>query len=376
MKTQVIVVGTGGVGSAALFELARRGVPAVGIDRFPAGHDRGSSHGHSRIIRLAYFEHPDYVPLLRRAYERWADLERETGQKLFTQTGLLAVGEPEGPTIRGTLAAAHEHRLDVDRLTADECRRRFPGFVVPAGHAAVFEAQAGVLFVERCVHAHLDLAIRAGATHVVGETASRWSAHDGGVEVVTGKTTYRAERLILTAGPWAGDVLRLPVVVRRKQLHWYPAPAMYTAEGGGPAFFFETPGGDFYGIPALDGYGLKAGEHTGGREVADPLTVDRSLDVEDRGRVEAFLAAHLPAVGRPMTDFATCLYTMSPDANFIVDTHPEHSHVAFAAGLSGHGFKFTGVLGEALVDLALEGKTGLPIGFLSAGRFGRSGFPA
>src|SRR5262245_56192786 len=134
MKIQVIVVGTGGVGSAALDELARRGIRAVGIDRFPAGHDRGSSHGHSRIIRLAYFEHPDYVPLLRRAYERWAELERDMGQALFTPTGLLAIGPPGGPTIQGTLASAREHSLAVDRLGADECRRRFPGFVVPPGH--------------------------------------------------------------------------------------------------------------------------------------------------------------------------------------------------------------------------------------------------
>jgi sarcosine oxidase len=373
MHADVIVVGAGGVGSAALFHLAQRGARVLGIDRFPAGHDRGSSHGHSRIIRLAYFEHPDYVPLLRRSYALWAELEQAQGEQLYLQTGLLEVGAPEGPTIQGILAAARTHQLEVEQLTHSECRHRFPGVLVPSDCAAIFESQAGVLRVERCVLAHLDQARRWGANVIAGETVVGWTARNDVVEVTTDKATYRAQRLVLTAGPWAGALLApfgVPLPVRRKHIHWYPGPAeCYAAEHGCPAFLYETPGGDFYGIPAFDGHGLKAGEHTGGAAVTDPLTDERGVDADDRRRVEAFLDVHLPHVGRPALEHCTCFYTMSPDCHFLVDRHPEHANVAFAAGLSGHGFKFTGVLGEALADLALTGRTELPIGFLSVARF-------
>ena len=369
----VIVIGTGGVGSAALRHLASRGVRVLGIDRFPGGHDRGSSHGHSRIIRLAYFEHPDYVPLLRRAYDLWAELERLQGESLLLRTGLLEAGPPTGPTIRGVLAAATQHQLVVEELSSDDCRRHFPGFIVPETAAAVFEAQAGVLRVERCVLAHLEQARRSGATTVFGESVLGWTAAPGGVEVTTDRNVYRAAGLVVTAGPWAGQLLgslRVPLQVRRKHLHWYPGPAeSYAAERGCPAFLFETPAGDFYGIPAFDGYGLKAGEHSGGAAVADPLVDDRSIDREDRQRVESFLNVHLPRLARPASDHRTCFYTMSPDTHFVIDRHPEHANVVFAAGLSGHGFKFTGVLGEALADLVTTGRTDLPIGFLGLERF-------
>jgi sarcosine oxidase len=373
-NADILVIGTGGVGSAALHHLAGRGVRVLGIDRFPGGHDRGSSHGHSRIIRLAYFEHPDYVPLLRRAYDLWAELKRLQGESLLLRTGLLEAGPAKGPTIRGVLAAASQYRLAVEELAPDECRRRFPGFAVPEDATAVFEAQAGVLRVERCVLAHLDQARRSGATTVFGESVLGWTATPGGVEVTTDRNVYRAGALVVTAGPWAGSLLGsigVPLQVRRKHLHWYPGPTEeYAAERGCPAFLFETPAGDFYGIPAFDGYGLKAGEHSGGAVVADPLVDDRSVDLADRRRVESFLDAHLPHLSRPAADHRTCFYTMSPDTHFVIDRHPEHANVVFAAGLSGHGFKFTGVIGAALADLVTTGRTDLPIGFLGLGRFG------
>jgi sarcosine oxidase len=375
----ILVIGTGGVGSAALRHLAGRGLRVLGIDRFPGGHDRGSSHGHSRIIRLAYLEHSDYVPLLRRAYDLWAELERQQGESLLLRTGLLEVGPPTGPTIRGVLAAASRHRLAVEELSPDECRRRFPGFVVPEASAAVFEAEAGVLRVERCVLAHLEQARRAGAATVFGETVLGWTASPGAVEVTTDRNVYRAAALVIAAGAWAGPMLGslgIPLQVRRKHLHWYPGPTeAYATERGCPAFLYETEDGEFYGIPAFDGFGLKAGEHSGGSAVADPLVDDRSVEIEDRCRVEAFLDAHLPRLGRPASDHRTCFYTMSPDRHFVIDRHPEHANVAFAAGLSGHGFKFTGVLGEALADLVTTGRTDLPIGFLGLGRFNERRIP-
>ena len=202
---------------------------------------------------------------------------------------------------------------------------------------------------------------------------SRALATSNAVEVTTDANTYRADRLIIAAGAWSGTLLRplgIPLTVKRKHLHWYPGPsATLSAESGCPAFYYESSDGDFYGIPAFDGFGLKAGEHTGGAIVDDPLADDRSVEDVDRSRVEAFLDSFAPAVARPALDHRTCFYTMSPDGHFLIDRHPDHANVAFAAGLSGHGFKFTGILGEALADLAMDGRTDLPIGFLGLNRF-------
>jgi sarcosine oxidase len=367
-----IVLGTGGVGSAALFHLARRGVRALGLDRFPPAHDRGSSHGRTRMIRQAYFEHPSYVPLVLRAYELWHELAECCGNDLFRQTGLAEVGPPDGIVVPGVLASAREHDLDVDELTGREVEAHWPGFRVPDGHVAVFERQAGYLRVEDCIRAHLDEAIESGAVLQTGEEVISWDAERDRVRVVTARDSYSAERLVIATGAWAADVLAdlaLPLVVLRKPQYWYHAvgPA-YRIESGCPAWLFETAEGIFYGFPQIDDLGVKVAEHSGGATVPDPLVLDRGVDLADRSRVEAFIARHLPQVGRPMTHHAVCMYTMTPDANFVIDRHPRWPQVVFAAGLSGHGFKFTNVLGAALADLTLDGVTSLPIDFLQRAR--------
>lgn len=367
-----IVLGMGGVGSAALDHLARRGVRALGIDRFPPGHDRGSSHGATRIIRQAYFEHPDYVPLLRRTYELWEDLSQRCGQKLFHQTGLLQVGSPRGEVVPGVIACAKQHQLEIEELTGREITARWPGFRVAEGFHGVFEKRAGYLEVEACVLAHLHEARAAGAELLTECSAIEWRASGSGVIVVTERGEFSAGALIIAAGPWAGSLLNeldLQLVVRRKPVFWFEAmETAYSAARGSPCFLFELPGGIFYGMPQIDPSGVKAAEHTGGVAVSDPLSLNREIEPAERRRVEEFLAECLPQVSRRQTRHSVCMYTMSPDAQFIVDRHPQHANVAFAAGLSGHGFKFTPVLGEALADLALEGKTGLPIEFLALGR--------
>ncbi len=369
------MLGAGGVGSAALYHLARRGVRALGIDRFAPGHDRGSSHGETRIIRLAYFEHADYVPLLRRAYELWEELAGRCGQRLYHETGLLEVGPPDGVVVPGVLASARRHSLGVESLDPSEAERRFPGFRIPGGMAAVFERRAGYLRVEDCVRAHAEAAVRLGARLATGETVLRWCADGAGVAVETDRGTHRAARLIVAAGAWSGGLLAelgVRLEVRRKTLLWYrTAASQPREENGGPGFFYETPGGLFYGFPEIGGGELKVAEHSGGESVADPLGVDRSLCPSDRRPVEAFLRRYVPGVASgDCLRHAVCLYTMSRDEHFIVDRHPGHPQVAFAAGLSGHGFKFTSVLGEILAGVALEGASGLPIGFLSCERPG------
>jgi monomeric sarcosine oxidase len=371
----VIVLGVGGVGSAALYLLARRGARVLGIERFAPPHDRGSSHGQTRIIRQAYFEHPDYVPLLRRAYELWRDLESETGRSLFHATGLLEVGPPGGIVIPGVLQSAKLHGLEVETLSAEEAQRRFPAFHVPENCQAVFERDAGYLRVEDCVEAHVHEALRLGAELRAGEAIRSWRIQNGTAVVETDRDRYTASRLVLAPGAWATELLvglDVPLRVVRKHLHWFlNQDARLKEESGGPAFFYETPQGYYYGFPHIDERGLKAAEHTGGETVTDPLTVDRRVDSSELVRVQDFLAHHLPGVSSQPIGHTVCMYTLTPDEHFLVDRHPDHAQVALTAGLSGHGFKFTPVLGEILADLAMEGRTSHPIEFLSLGRFRR-----
>jgi monomeric sarcosine oxidase len=367
----VIVLGVGGVGSAALDHLARRGGYALGLDRFPPGHDRGSSHGRTRLIRQAYYEHPDYVPLLKRAYELWADLSVRSRKTLYHEVGVLCVGRPDRPVISGVLTSARQHSLDVEQLSAADIASRFPGFRVPGPLTALFERRAGYLDCEDAVRATADQAVKNDAFLQTDASVIEWKPEGSGVSVRTDQTTYHAGALIIAAGAWSGQLLAtlgIRFEVLRKSFYWYEAPAIYTAERAAPGFIYETDSGNFYGFPDIDGQGLKVGEHTNGLPVIDPLVVDRSPDESETYRIDRFLSAHLPDVTRRQLHFATCLYTLSPDRNFVVDRHPEYPQVSFAAGLSGHGFKFVPVLGEALADLAERGKTNLPIEFLSCRR--------
>lgn len=368
----IVVLGTGGVGSSAVYHAARRGARTLGLDRFPGGHDRGSSHGHTRIIRLAYFEHPDYVPLLRRAYSLWADLEATVEETLYHEVGLLQVGPPDGMVVPGVLRSAALHNLEVERLDAGEVTRRFPGFQVPEGYAAVFERRAGYLLVERCVLAHQEAARRLGAELRHGVTIVGLRREPGHVVVQTTDGEIPARQVIVTAGAWAGGILAdagLQVRVLRKHLHWYATSGSQFWPGlGGCTFFYEVPEGEFYGFPQIDGDGLKVAEHSGGETVADPLTVSRDVDPVDRRRVESFAARYMRGVLPEPRRHDICFYTMSPDGHFLIDHHPHDERIVFAAGLSGHGFKFTSVLGEQLVSMALDRRPTLPIEFLKAGR--------
>jgi len=368
----VLVIGCGGVGSAALYHLARRGVSVVALDRFAVAHDRGSSHGETRIIRQAYFEHPDYVPLCRASYDLWDALSAECGKALRHETGLLQVGAEDGFVVSGVLGSASRHGLEVERLSSRDVARRFPGYVVPEGMCGVLEARGGYLDVEECVRAHVELATRHGARVEVGVAVRSWSVRGGTIEVETDRGAWSADRLVVTAGAWASSLLAdlgVPFEVRRKPLFWFHSDAAaYRADRGAPAFLFDLPDGVFYGFPDLGDGRLKAAEHTGGDPVDDPLDVDRALRESDSARLTGFLSRHLPGVTDQVVAHAVCMYTMTPDEHFVVDRHPAHPSVVFAAGLSGHGFKMASVLGKALAELALDGETPIPVGFLGAQR--------
>ncbi|MBX9790673.1 MAG: N-methyl-L-tryptophan oxidase [Pirellulales bacterium] len=381
-----IVLGLGGVGSATLMHVAKRGLRVLGLDRFGIAHDRGSSHGQTRIIRQAYFEHPNYVPLALRSYELWRALEDESDLPLLQQVGLVQIGPPAGEVISGVLRSAAEHDLPVEQLSADEAMRHWPALEVPEDAAAVFESRAGYLRVEACVRAHAAAARSAGAELRTEEAVVGWKVERSGeVTVQTDAGEYRAARLIIAAGAWAPELLAdlsIPFEVLRKSVFWYATDLPEFGASELPCFLFELTELDadsrpanqceFYGFPAIDQLGVKVAEHSGGLVVRDPLRVSRELMPADRARVEAFTTGCLPDLGYRLHAHRVCLYTMSPDRHFIVDRHPQHANVVFAAGLSGHGFKFTPVLGEALADLAIDGTTKLPIEFLGLSRFGRS----
>ncbi len=367
----VIVIGTGGVGSAVLLRLADRGVRVLGLDQFPPGHHHGSSHGQTRIIRQAYFEHSDYVPLLLRAYELWHDIETRAGQTLFQQVGLLEVGPADGVVIPGVMHSVQQHQLPIESLTPSESRQRFPAFSFPDDWQAVFEPTAGYLLVERCVEAQVRLAREAGAVWRRQRVVS-WNADASGVTVETESGHYASSHLVVCAGAWSAQLLAnlgVPLRVIAKHQYWFtPHPVEHDA-GACPTFFFEVPAGYFYGFPPITEQGIKVARHSGGTLWKQPQPLAGVRDSADEAMVRHFVAKHLRGVAHAPVAQQACMYTMSPDEHFVVDRYPEQNQVVFAAGLSGHGFKFTPVLGEALTDLTLAGHSELPIGFLSLSRF-------
>ncbi len=368
-----IVLGLGGMGSAAAAQLAARGARVLGLEQYGPAHARGSSHGETRIIRKAYFEHPDYVPLLERAYQLWAELEQAVATALIVRTGLLLAGAPSGAVVTGVRRARDIHRLRIDELDADERRRRFPDFFIADENAALFEADAGYLAVERCVQAALTRAARDGADLRFDEAALEWSAAASDVRVRTARGTYAAARLVICGGAWAGALLAregLPLRVLRKMQLWFGCDeGVLDPARGAPAFCYETPAGFYYGFPAIEPGVVKIARHDGGAVVADPAQLDGVLHPEDVAPVRRFLERHLPAVRPTPLRHSACMYTMTPDQHFIIDRVRDAPQVLYAAGFSGHGFKFCPVIGAALADLAMMGATALPIDFLRAVRF-------
>jgi sarcosine oxidase len=374
MTYDVIVLGLGGMGSAAAAELARRGVRVLGLEQFGFAHSRGSSHGRTRIIRTAYYEHPAYVPLVKRAFTRWAELEQRTGKTLLTPCPCLCAGDPAGELVTGVQQAATEHQLPVKTLSAKEVETRFPAFRVPEPWVGVLEQSAGILAVEACVSAHLADATDAGADLRAKEPVVEWKAVGDGVEVRTAEGTYSAARLVVTAGAWATSLLAdigVSLTVMRQVQWWFSTLDARFYPPLMPVFLLDTPGGAFYGVPAAaDEFRWKCARHYGAPELTSPAEVDWAVTPGEEEPVRRFVAAHLPTL-RSFPSFSeVCMYTLTPDRHFVIDRHPRFPQVAVACGFSGHGFKFAPTVGEILADLALAGRTDHPIELFRAGRFG------
>jgi sarcosine oxidase len=369
----VIVLGAGGMGSAAVFELARRGRSVLALEQFPFVHDRGSSHGHTRIIRRAYYEHPAYVPLVQRAFDRWYDLEQRSGRHLLTECPCLSIGPPDGEVVAGVLESAKQHNLAVERLDANELARRYPQFRFDGSFTGVLERDAGFLYVEECVGTQLEQARLLGANLRPEEPVVEWKSDGRSVIVTTTKDTYHAASLVLTAGPWAGRILAdhgKVLRVMRQTMLWFGTdnPTAFRRDQF-PIFLAEVPAGPFYGLPDIDGRGLKVARHYGAPELNSPEEIDRAVTDSDELAVRPFLEKHIPRANGPLRYAQTCIYTLTPDRHFLIDRPQEHPNVAFAAGFSGHGFKFAPVVGEILADLTDAGSTSWPIDLFKCARF-------
>lgn len=370
----VIVIGLGGVGSAAAFHLARRGQKVLGLEQHTLGHRLGSSHGETRVIRKAYFEHPDYVPLLHRSYDLWDELATLAGEELLHRAGVLLVGKPDGEVIAGSLDSARRHGIEVESLNPGQSRRRFPGFRVPDDQIAVLEPDAGFLRVERCVLAHCAAARALGADLRDGTVVEKFECRPDHVRVTIDGTTHAAPAAVLCSGAWTAQLwpdCPVRLEVRRKVSGWFPiSDASEQDWRRVPAYLFDQPEGIFYGLPSQDGRTVKVAEHTGGRVVANPDREDRCVSPEELDSVGQFLSRSLPDIGISPERKSCCFYTMSPDQHFCIGRIANFEHVVGVAGLSGHGFKFTSVLGEIASELLIDGRAKLPAAFLKWDRFG------
>jgi sarcosine oxidase len=371
----VIIAGLGGMGSAAAYQLAGRGQRVLGLEKFSPAHDQGSSHGRSRIIRQAYFEGAEYVPLLLRAYELWEQLEEETGQELMTLTGGLMIGREDGELVSGSVKSADEHDLPYEMLDAAEIRRRFPAYAPGPETVALFEENAGFVRPEETVKAHLDRADSLGADLRFEEPVLSWEASESGVRVETPVDSYEAERLVISPGAWAPQLLGdldLPLEVTRQVMFWYePTGGLepFLPERF-PIFIWEPDDGNmFYGFPAQDDdRGVKAAFFRAGGVSTSPETIDREVREEEIGFLRGYLADHIPELAGRCLDARACMYTNTPDEHFVISVYPENPRVVIACGFSGHGYKFCSVVGEILADLSIEGSTPHPIDLFSPAR--------
>ena len=382
MSYDVVVLGLGGMGSAAAAHLAARGQRVLGLERFGPAHDRGSSHGGSRIIRQSYFEDPAYVPLLLRAYELWHALARDSGADVLRSTGGLYFGTADSGVVAGSLRSAREWDLPHEVLDAGAIRRRFPTLAPRDDEVGLYEEAAGFVRPEATVSAHLALAARSGAELRFGEPVESWTATPGGgVRVTTAAGSHEAGRLVVCPGAWAPSVLAdlgVPLVVERQVQYWFQPDGGVGpyAPDRHPIYIHEAADGmQVYGFPAIDGPdgGAKVAFFRRGSIVADPAGLDRAVSPDDVAVMAGYLRTLLPTLPGRFLRADPCMYTTTADEHFVIARHPLHEQVAVACGFSGHGFKFVPVVGEILADLAIDGSTRHPIGLFDPRRPGLTG---
>jgi sarcosine oxidase len=378
MTYDVAIAGLGGIGSAIAAHCAERGASVLGLEQFGPAHDQGASHGKSRMIRQAYFEDAAYVPLVLRSYELWRELEEKSAEQLLRITGVLSVGRGDSEIIMGTKRSAAEHGLRVEALSKQQLRQRYPSLTVLADEEALFEADGGVLDPERAVGAHLKVAQAAGADLRFQTSMQRWEATERGVTIhLDDETRLSARTLVLSLGPWFQKTMELLGVrlrVQRNVQAWFsPKVGSYEA-GKFPAFLLDRAGlpAPLYGFPDF-GDGVKAAFHGFGQLTA-PDEVDREIDpARDVAPIARAMEEWMPGATATFREAKPCMYSLTPDGNFVIDRHPQYPNVILCGGFSGHGFKFAPVIGEIAADLSLDGDSRHRIDFLSLKRFATTG---
>lgn len=361
------------MGSAVVHHLARRGLRVLGLERYDIPNEMGSSHGVTRMIRLAYQEHPSYVPLMLRAYQLWHQLENETGQQLLITTGSILAGTETSSMFQGSKEACDIHHLPYQVLTGPEVNQRFPGYQLPEDILAVYQADGGFLLSEQCIVAHVSRALDLGAEVHGREQMVHWEPSGEGVKVQTDKGSYSASRLVVCAGAWASKLVPMLTdyaVPERQVLAWFQPiqPDMFRP-GSFPVWVLEADEGVHYGFPSYGIPGFKVGRYHHLRQQVDPDQMDREPNQRDEEVLREFTRRYFPQAAGPTLALKTCLFTNTPDEHFILDVHPEFPQIFIAAGFSGHGFKFCSVVGEIMADLSQHGETRHDLSLFRLDRF-------
>ncbi|MDH4616184.1 N-methyl-L-tryptophan oxidase [Brevibacillus sp. AY1] len=372
-RVDVIVLGVGSMGMAAGAFIAKQGASVLLLDAFDPPHHQGSHHGDTRMIRHAYGEGKKYVPLVLHAQKLWHQLEEETGERLFENTGVLGLGKSDSPFLIEEIASSKEFSLPLEILEAAEVRKRWPGIRIEDDLIGAFEPNSGLLYSEACISAYRRVAQQHGAELCMNTRANRITYHADGVTVHTEKGDFQADRLIVTAGAWTGLLLRdldIPLQPFRKTAVWYEADEALYGLGSFPSYFMDLPGERFYGFPSIQGSGLKIGSHDAGR-IVDPDEVNREFgsQPDDEGDLALMVERFFPGVSRQNKRGQVCLVTWTPDHDFIIDRHPDHEHVLLISACSAHGFKFASAIGEIAMQMSLKGKTEMDITPFSLRRF-------
>jgi sarcosine oxidase len=368
-----IVVGVGGMGSATVWQLARRGRKVLGLEQFDIPHASGSSHGINRIIRLAYYEDPSYVPLLKRAYELWREIESACGEHLLHITGSIDASEPDGVVFTGALESCKLHDLSHEVLTSAELTERFPGYRLPDDYLALYQEEGGFLLSERCIVQHAQEAMKLGAEIHGREEVLDWNSTENGISVRTTRGVYQTDKLIFTAGAWMGRLVEdlAPLLQPERQvLAWLQPlePALFMPDTF-PVFNLTVPEGRYYGFPVFGNPGFKVGRYHHLDEAIDPSEPLRAPDQADEDILRTYVSRYAPAASGPTLALRTCIFTNSPDEHFIIDTLPGDERIIVASPCSGHGYKFCSVIGEILADLAIDDSTRHDISLFRLDRF-------
>ena len=372
----VIVAGVGGMGSATCYQLAKRGLRVLGLEKFDIPHDLGSSHGYTRIIRLAYYEHPSYVMMLKRAYELWDEIEKLTGEKIFYRTGSIDAGPADSWVFKGSFQSCIEHGLDHEVLTGQELQKRFPGYHFPHDSMALYQKDGGFITPERATVGFVEAAHHYGAEiHGREEVLEYHPTAEGGVRVRTTRAEYTADHLVITAGAWNAKLmpsLQGLAVPERQVLIWMqPQRPEHFRLDTFPVFNCLVDEGRFYGFPVYGVPGFKFGKYHHLQEQGAPESFDFEPNERDEQILREFADRYFPTAAGPTMTLKACMFTNSPDGHFIIGHHPSMEQVTFAAGFTGHGYKFASVIGEIMADLAQRGYTRHDISLFDPARFGR-----